>query len=77
MMGHKKGLRKRQRESVKRALGFDDSLSDGSDDEDFPSLEEFSHGTVFGVCPNCSCELVKYVDGFGCPHGCVFVSFSK
>ena len=75
-MGHKKGVRKRERELVERALGLGDSGSVCGVDEGFP-FEELGSATVFGVCPCCGSALVERVDGFGCPHGCVFVSFSK
>jgi hypothetical protein len=78
MGGRNKRWRKSKRRIVERALGLGDSCSvSGDDDEDFPSFEEWCNGTVFGVCPCCNSELVKYVDGFGCPHGCVFVPFPK
>jgi len=69
MGGRNKRWRKSQRRIVERALGSGDSCSVCGVDEDSV--------TVFGVCPRCGCELVKYSDGFGCPHGCVFVPFSK
>jgi hypothetical protein len=69
-LGHRKGKRKRERDVVERALGV--GLGD---DEDFP-FEEWDQAVVFGVCPCCNSALEKYVDGFGCPNGCVFVRFS-